>query len=161
MFVAADSAGRDWRYAPRWLWPASAWVRRTAQALGKNKDDEWWLKFHEDRLVGLIRRFGADSLQAASARADIATKLEGLGRLEEGRLLREEVVAAHRRNMGEEHPQTLVAEAWLVQNLMSSELSEQARPIALHVYDTRRRIQGHDHEDTLRAKRFLEEVGGP
>jgi hypothetical protein len=140
--------------------PANDVLQRLGQSLGRNKDDEWWLKLHEDRLVGLIRRFGTDSRAASAARADIATRLEILGRLEEARLLREEVVAGHQRNVGEDHPATLAAQEWLVRNL-TSEQPELAREIALHVYEARRRTQGDDHEDTLRVKRVLEGLEYP
>lgn len=150
--------GGFWYSTPRVLEPVQSLVSKVSAWLGTKRDDEWWLKLHEDRLAKLIRRHGVDSGLAATARKDIATRLEHLGRVDEARLLREEVVAAFRRNRGNDDPYTLVEEEWLAHNLAMSGLAEQARVVALHIYEVRQRDLGPVHKDTIRAEALLSSI---
>jgi hypothetical protein len=82
-------------------------------------------------------------------------------RFPEARLLRTEVLAAHRRHWGEEDPETLVAEEWLALNLANSGLTEDARPLLMRIYQVRLRTLGLEHKDTKQTKRFLERLARP
>jgi hypothetical protein len=153
-------SGGHWHDTPKHLRPLQSLLGKLSELVTRYKadDDEWWLKLHEDRLVTLIRRHGSDSGPATTARADIATRLEQLGRFDEARLLREEVVAAHRRNRGEDDLHTLIQEEWLVRDLWALGEREQARDLAVHIHQVRSRDQGVAHKDTLRAEALLRSI---
>lgn len=152
--------GGHWHDIPKPLRPFHALLGKLLASLTRYRsdDDELWLKLHEDRLVTLIRRHGSDSGPANTARADIATRLEQLGRLDEARLLRQEVVEAHRRNRGDDDFHTLIQEEWLVRDLRALGEREQARALAVHIHEVRNRDQGASHKDTLRAEALLRSI---
>lgn len=129
-----------------------------ALRVGKDIPAEERLQAQEDLLARAISVTGPDSGPASNARTMIAGELEGMGRFDEARLLRREVLAAHQRNVGVEHVATLSAELWLAINLRNSGLPTQARPLAEHAFEGRRRLLGADHKTTLSAQRFLATV---
>jgi Tetratricopeptide repeat len=96
---------------------AGTWAERIAGHMTKNEDPEGLLEKAEDLLALQIRVFGPDGGPTANAREDVAERLEKLGRFIEARPLREEVLAARRRHLGDEDPDTLSAEEWLGWNL--------------------------------------------
>ena len=85
----------------------------------------------------------------------MATQLESMDRFVEARLLREETFAAHRRSLGDDDEQTLVAEARLAVNMMKSGLREEAKEHFSHVYEVRLRALGPEHELTRWTGRWL------
>ena len=99
------------------------------------QSSEWAVAFN-------IRHFGEDSGPACRAREDLAKGLDSVGRHTEARVLREQVVAACRRNRGPEDEQTLDAELWLVVSLAREGIYEEALPLAIHLRDGRRHIKG-------------------
>lgn len=114
-------------------------------------DAEDALKLFEKNLARQIRLFGVDGGGAANARAGVAGQLEKMGRFDEARLLRQEVLAAFRRNRGDEDRYTLLQEEWLAVNLAKSGLHEEARVHLVHIRDGYIRTFGPEHEYTQRV----------
>ena len=113
------------------------------------------LEFAERNLDRQIRIYGPDGGPTAVGRWNVATKLEALGRYEEARLLRREVIAAYGRHVGAEHPHTLSAELALGINLAKSGLCDDARTLFEHVLEHGRRVLPPDDETTKTASRWL------
>jgi len=83
-----------------------------------------------ERNIQTHSRFaGSDGGPAVNAREDLARSLEHADRWTEARVLREEVLAARRRNLGEENVQTLTAEVRLAVNLSHDGLNADALPL--------------------------------
>jgi hypothetical protein len=151
----SQAAGKGrWKPA-RWRHPIGRWTKRVSDRLAKDQSPEWRLKMLENALAMTIRRNGPDSGPAARGRGLVAEQLEQMGRLTEARLLREEALAAHRRNVGDDDEQTLIAEAELALNMAKSGLREEAKVLYGHVYEVRLRILGPEHELTQRTERRL------
>ena len=123
--------------------------------MNRNEDPEERLNRLEALLARQIRIFGPDGGPAANARELVATQLEKMDRFTEARLLREEVVAAFRRNRGEEDEYTLLAEEWLGTNLAKSGKPREARLLYGHVYEIRLRTAGPEDKGTLRTQQIL------
>ncbi|MEI2814950.1 MAG: toll/interleukin-1 receptor domain-containing protein [Microthrixaceae bacterium] len=68
---------------------------------------------------------------------------------------RERCHGAHRRILGDDHPDTLTAKANLAVSLRALGDAAAARTLQQDVLDARRRILGDDHPDTLTAKANL------
>jgi hypothetical protein len=126
------------------------------------KDDtpEERLERMESILATQIRLSGPDGGPASKARADVAYRLEALGRFAEARLLRQEVLEANRHHMGEEHPYTLSAELWLAANLQRQNMSEESRRLLVHVYEVRRTNLGPENPETVEVERILASIDG-
>jgi hypothetical protein len=133
---------------------------KVVERVSKNRGPEFRLDYLEDSLATVVRKFGPDSGPAARGRAAVANQLESMSRFTEARLLREEALAAHRRNVGDDDDQTLVAEAWLAANMMKSGLREDAKAHFRHVYEVRLRTLGPEHEGTKRIGRWLASLEG-
>jgi hypothetical protein len=73
--------------------------------------------------------------------------LEQADRWTGARVLREEVLAARRRHLGEENIQTLAAEVRLALNLSHDGLTAEALPLALHARDTYRQLNAVEQAD--------------
>jgi Tetratricopeptide repeat len=116
--------------------------------MAKNEDPDALLKKAEDLLALQIRVFGLDGGPITNAREDVAERLENLGRFIEARPLPAEVLAARRRHLGDEDPETLSAEEWPGWNLAKEGLREGGRPLFQHVLEVRLRTLGPEHEDT-------------
>lgn len=69
----------------------------------------------------------------ANARELLAKRLEKADRWPEARVLREEVLAARRRNLGADDEGTLSAERWLARSLAHDRIDEEAVALADHV----------------------------
>jgi len=74
-----------------------------------------------------------------------------MGRLQDAQHLRQEVLDACRRNLGEEHPGTLDAEMWLALNLRNQGMDEAARLLLAHAYEVRKVTLGKSNQETVRA----------
>jgi hypothetical protein len=110
----------------------------------------------ESALAATIRTHGLDGGPTAIGRARVAEQLEEMGRHDEGRLLREEVLAARKRDQGGEHLDTLSAELALAVNLKNSgEVEGEALTLCTHVYELRCTLLGPDDEEPIRARRLL------
>lgn len=130
-------------------------TRKIALRLAKNQSPEWHLKMYEGALAAAIAKFGPDSGPAARGRGEVALQLESMDRFNEARLLREEIFDAHRRNLGDDDEETLVAEAWLALNMMKFGLRVEANEHFRHVYEVRLRTLGPEHELTQWTGRWL------
>ena len=75
-----------------------------------------------------------------------------IDRYDEARLLQEKSLDAYRLNLGDEHPDTLVAEFNLALNLSQSGFARDAIPLGAHVYEDRRRIFGPEAKETQSAE---------
>ena len=82
---------------------------------------------------------------------DFAETLYTQGDLAGARELNEQVVAARRQVLGEEHRNTLVAIESLARTVSSQGELAEARKLHEHVVAARRRILGEAHYDTLAA----------
>jgi hypothetical protein len=107
----------------------------------------------EQRVQTLIRTHGVDGGPTATARADLAERLERADRWSEARVLREEVLIARRRNLGADNEQTLSAELWLARNLTRDGMYEQALALAQHA-----RAQAVDDEHIESAERMVARI---
>jgi hypothetical protein len=157
--VVAEGRDTGWRYAPKWLRGIGNRVVRTAETHLLPDDGEARLELLEESLGDQIRIFGPDGGPTADARARVAKQLEAMGQMAEARLLRVEVLTTYRKHMGEDHPTTLIMEAWLVNNLYLSGMTESARMGAKRLYEARLRVSGPDDENTLWVKRMLVALG--
>jgi hypothetical protein len=131
------------------------WARKIVDRLERDQSPEDRLDVADQRLSSAIRKFGTDGGASANARADVAKRLEELGRYAEARLLRQEVLGANQVRLGSEHPHTLIAQSWLILNLRESGMNAEARPLAMHLYETRKVALGPYHEDTKWAADLL------
>lgn len=123
-------------------------TKKLAQRLMDNKDPEKSLAEAEDVLAMLIRLHGPDSEQAVVGRGEVARRLESLNRFAEARLLREDLLVANRRNLGNDHISTLGAEANLAMNLIHEGSRREALPLLQHVRDVRLATLGPEDKDT-------------
>jgi hypothetical protein len=121
-----------------------------------NKDPEKSLAEAEDVLAMIIRLHGADSEQAAVGRSEVARRLESMARFAEARLLREEILDAHRRNLGDDHVETLDAEGILALNLVHAGLRPEAMPIFKHIRDVRLATFGPGDPETIWATSWVD-----
>jgi hypothetical protein len=112
----------------------------------------------EGNLAMTIRVFGPDGGPTAGARAEVASKLESMGRFAEARLLRESVLEAHRHHNGPEHLDTLTAELWLAFNLCKQHMLGEAKPLVVHACEGRRSLLGPDDERTMQAEKLLSQL---
>jgi hypothetical protein len=131
-------------------------TKKLAQRLMDNKDPEKSLVEAEDVLAMIIRLRGSDSEQAGVGRAEVAQRLESLSRFDEARLLREEILAADRRNLGDDHANTLSAEASLALNLVHAGLRPEAMPIFKHIRDVRLATLGPGDPETIWATSWID-----
>jgi hypothetical protein len=148
--------GRGWVVLPAWLGKPLAnlrdWLDQKASA---SASPEQALEMAEKHLHRQIRIYGPDGGPTAVGRANVAARLEALGRLDEARLLRQEVFDGYARHLGGDHPYTLSAELALAINLTKSGRPDEARIILVHVYDERKRILGPDDDATQTVSRWL------
>jgi hypothetical protein len=135
--------------------PFGALAKRAFDRYYKNRDPEVRLAGLEDALSTVIRRSGADSGPAARGRVAVADQLEGMGRYTEARLLREAAFTAHRRNLGDDDEQTVIAEASLALNLAESDLPEEAKAHFMHVHEVRLRTLGPQNDRTKWCERWI------
>lgn len=151
------SGARGWRV--HWYDNLLGRVRQRLEGSVDFGTPEETLEAYERYLRRQIRIYGPDGGPTAVGRANVATKLEDLGRFDEARLLREAVVAGYRRHLGGEHIYTLSAELALGINFKNSGMSEEAMHLFAHVYEERKRQLGPDDEATLTASRWLAAMG--
>jgi hypothetical protein len=78
-----------------------------------------------------------------------------MDRFEEARPLREQVADACRRNLGDEHPETLIAEEWFAINLSRCGRLMESRALLSHILEVRLRTLGEANDETLRASLWL------
>jgi hypothetical protein len=154
--------GRGWKKAPKWLARPLGrpvdWLSKKADGVLQSDPPEKALERAESNLAMTIRVFGPDGGPTTGARAEVASKLESMGRFAEARLLREAVVEAHRDHNGPEHLDTLAAELWLAFNLCEQHMLEQARPLVVHACEGRRSLLGLDDERTMYAQTLLSQL---
>jgi hypothetical protein len=78
-----------------------------------------------------------------------------MDRFEEARPLREQVADAYRRNLGDEHPDTLISEEWFAINLSRCGMLMESRALLSHVLEVRLRTLGDADDETIRVSRWL------
>jgi hypothetical protein len=156
----ARSDGRGWKIHPRWVTAIGEWAGKTSERLSQDQTPEESLKRAEAALALMIRTHGPDGMPTAMGRARVAWQLEKMDRYTEARLLREEVLAAHRHHLGEEALSTLTSEENLAFNLNGAGMRDDARAHCIHVAEVRRRVLGADNKDTQRANRLLDVIDG-
>ena len=113
------------------------------------------LALAEKTLARVIRIYGPDGGPTAVNRAHVARRLEALGRYDEARLLRQDVVAAYQRHFGIDNQHTLSAELALGINLAKSGMTDDARTMFTRVCEGRSRVLGPNDEATKSANRWL------
>jgi hypothetical protein len=109
----------------------------------------------EQRVQLMIRTHGVDGGPTSFARADLAVRLENADKWSEARVLREEVLASRRRNLGADNQQTLWAELWLATNLARGGSYDDALPLAVHARDGFRQVDGVDQEAFQTAEEIV------
>lgn len=90
----------------------------------------------------------------------LAKALDSAGRQTEARVLREQVVAACRRNRGDEDEQTLDAELWLAVSLAREGMYKGALSLATHAADGRRRIGSSEVANADGIVQAIVQAGG-
>jgi tetratricopeptide repeat protein len=130
-------------------------LRQAIDHLMRDEPPEDFLELQEKSLARSIRWFGIDSWQATNGRADVARRLEHLGRFDEARLLRERVLADRRQHLGEDHVGSLRAEECVALNLYNAGSQDEARSMYRCVVETYERRHGLEHPTTVRASRIL------
>ncbi|HEY5244780.1 MAG TPA: tetratricopeptide repeat protein, partial [Acidimicrobiales bacterium] len=140
---------------PRWLGSIGVQLRRTMDHLMRNEPPEDVLELQEKLLARSIRWFGIDSWQATNGRADVARRLERLGRFDEARLLRERVLADRRQHLGDDHFGSLRAEEMLALNLYNAGSQDEGRSMYRRVIEAYRHRYGPEYPTTVRAEEIL------
>jgi hypothetical protein len=153
--VGGSSGARGWHILPLWLDKLVGRARQKVEDSATYDTPEEALEAAEKILRRQIRLYGPDGGPVAVGRSNVAKRLEDLGRFDEARLLREEVVAGYRRHLGDDHIYTLSAELALGINLKNSGMPDEARNVFAHVHEERKRVLGADDEATLTASRWL------
>jgi hypothetical protein len=133
-------------------------MRFSDRLQSKRLDPEDRLQVAEAALASVVRRRGGDSPLAAQARAEVARRLEDLGRLTEARLLRENAVATYSHVFGSDHPSTLTHKLMLVRNQHGARSFEEARLMAVDVHNVSLQVLGGDHETTKRAEDWIRRI---
>ena len=141
-----EPKGHGWWTKPK-LPRVERFVRRLAHRLETQFTPDERVDMAEARIQTHIRTTGADGGPAANARENLARSLEQADRWTGARVLREEVLAARRRHLGEENVQTLAAEVRLALNLSHDGLTAEALPLALHARDTYRQLNAVEQAD--------------
>jgi tetratricopeptide (TPR) repeat protein len=78
--------------------------------------------------------------------------LKSLGRAEEAEPLHKQALAARRRLLGEDHPDTIKSLDNYAHFLASLGRADEAEPYFNQVLTRRRKVQGEDHPDTIRSR---------
>jgi hypothetical protein len=151
--------GWGWWSGTKWLRALGTRIRQVAYKVLAHRDPADNLMIAEDVLAKQLRRFGPDGGPTANARAEVAKRLEILGRFVEARVLREEVVAANRRHRGNDDLYTLAAEEWLAFDLVQCGMRDEASELYSHVYEVRLRDIGPDDARTAHARANLAAMG--
>jgi hypothetical protein len=147
-----------WWTPPKWLGRTGIWAQSWLDRHRSQLDPEWELKTSQRHVVLWSRLIGSDSGPTNRARADAARALEDLGRWQEARVIRENVLESHKRHQGEDDKYTLGAEMWLARNYMKCGEGLTVRSIAAHAYEECRRQFGDEDEMTGRAQRLLASI---
>jgi hypothetical protein len=143
-----------WRASPKPLQEIGNLAGSAADRLLEEKSPEERLEYWEENLRKSIRKHGPISRQATMGHWRVAQALEQLDRFGEARVHLEGSLAAYRLNLGEEHPDTLVAEFNLARNLCLSGHAREAAPLCLHVGKARERIFGGDTKEMESVKQL-------
>jgi len=132
-------------------------VRKGQAEIPESEDPQlllWQLEQFTDRVV---RRNGADSVEAARARMELSLQLAKLGKWHEAQLLREDGFATLSRHRGEDDPETLQTEVSLAVALAHTGRGTEAEAHLEHAASAGLDALGPDHEVTGLARRRLDE----
>jgi hypothetical protein len=146
---------KKWRAAPRPFRGIGSRAGRFVDNLLEKKSPEERLDAREKTLRNVIRKHGPMSRQAAMGHQNLALELESCGQFPEARLHWQASLDAYQHNLGEEHPDTLVAEFNLALNLSRSGFARDAIPLGTHVYEVRKRTLQPDSKGMESANRLL------
>jgi len=125
------------------------WAHRAAR--GMDPGPEVALKQAQDVLNWSVRKSGPESSFSIKAMNEVANQLAGQDRVVEEVVIRQQIVAGLRTNLGPEHESTLSAEWKLATCLMTVERPEDAEPLLAHVVAGRTLALGQDDPQTLVA----------
>jgi hypothetical protein len=114
----------------------------------------WQLEQFTGRVV---KKHGADSVEAARARMELSLQLGRMQRWEEARSLREGSLACLRRLQGEDDPETLQIEVGLAIALAHTGRLPEAEVHLRHAASSSLEALGPDHEVTRLAQSRLDE----
>jgi Tetratricopeptide repeat len=90
--------------------------------------------------------------------AYIARELEAAGRTDEALLMQERVFEAMCGILGDEHPDVLDAQQWLVKLLVALGRPREAMPLVNHIVAVRTSHLGADHPSTQAAEAWRRRV---
>ena len=150
-----------WRAPGRPLRDIGNFSGRVADRLLEDKNPEFRLEQWEETLRNAIRKYGPSSRQAAMSHWRVGQALESLGRYDEAGLHLKQAFDAYRQNLGDDHPDTLVAEFNLARNLCLCGRPKEAAPLCLHVGKVRESIYGRDSDEmksVYRLSRMIREA---
>src|ERR1700728_2366183 len=126
----------------KWERKVQGWTHRMMQGTDQTPDEE--LKQSQEVLRWSLRKRGPDSPFSVKAMNEVANQLAKQGRVAEEVVLREQIVAGLRNNVGPEHDFTLNAEWNLAMCLTTLERPEDAEPLLAHVVAGRAVALGQD-----------------
>ncbi len=109
------------------------------------------LRQAQDVLSWALRKHGPDSAFSIKAMIDVADQLAKQARLAEEEVVREQIVAGLRNNLGPDNISTAAAEMRLAACLVALERYDEAGRLLTHVVDVRTLELGPDDPETLRA----------
>ena len=124
-------SNRGWRPPRWWELKLKDWSARQITRL--DPSPKAGLSGSQTVLRHTLRKAGPDSPRTANAMVQVADQLKRQERYGEELLLREQVVQALRKNLGEDHENTLSAESQMGMCLVSLDREEDAEPLLARV----------------------------
>jgi non-specific serine/threonine protein kinase/serine/threonine-protein kinase len=118
----------------------------TGMALESLQDD-----FFQPALTAIDAQFADQPLVMAQLLQSSADTLRDVGLLEAASRPQEEALAIRRRELGDEHPDTLTSIAAMGLLIRAQGNLAEAEPYYREALDSRRRVLGDEHADTLRS----------
>jgi serine/threonine protein kinase len=103
-----------------------------------------------DRAAAKAReRFVDQPILEANVQHTLATTYDALGAYATAREHHERALELRREHLGEDHPETLKSQAYLVSIMIAESSYEEAEPLARETLDRMTRVLGAEHSDTL------------
>ena len=104
---------------------------------------------HATQLIRIHKAYHIDTYEFARLLGSVAIFLSQKGNHKDARELQERVLEAHRRVLGEEHPETLTSMTNLAVTLGAQGDHAGARELQERVLEAHRRVLGEEHPETL------------
>ncbi|GFE82393.1 hypothetical protein GCM10011487_43930 [Steroidobacter agaridevorans] len=103
-----------------------------------------------DRAAAKAReRFTSEPLLEANVQQTLATTYDALGDYGQARQHHERALELRRKHLGEDHPDTLKSQAFLVSIMIAEASFEEAEPLAKQTLERMTRVLGPEHSETL------------